>query len=304
MTGANGFIGRHLCEDLCAKGLTAYALLRAPQDRLNVEEQFVVEDYLTYPYWGEILKGMDAVIHTAGLAHVKDRPDQDYYTINTEMTQTLALECIKAGVKRFVFVSSIAVYGCVSSLKKLTPLTPPHPLTAYGKSKLQAENILRELQTKKLLDTVIVRPPLVYGPRAPGNIHCLLKAMHYNLPLPFANVKNKRSLIYSQNLCDALIACATHQKAEGHVFLVSDTKDVSTSTLVTLLAKGLNKSPKLFPFPFTLFQKILKYLGKQDILEKLIGSLQLDTRDIQKTLGWNPPVTVEKGLEKTGRSFR
>ncbi|MBY0293185.1 MAG: NAD-dependent epimerase/dehydratase family protein [Alphaproteobacteria bacterium] len=304
VTGANGFIGRVVCDHISNQKLNAYALLRKPQEGLNVKESFIIEDFLNFNEWEKILKGIDAVIHTAGLAHVKGRLDKCYFDINTEITKKLALECVRYNVKRFVFVSSLAVYGLSSSQDLITLLSPLHPTTPYGQSKLKAEEFLQELQTKKLLEVVIVRPPLVYGAAAPGNIGLLLKAIKRNLPLPFARTKNRRSLIYVENLSHCLISCATHTNATGNIFLVSDGEDMSIEKLIGSLAKGLNKTPKLFFFPLGILHNILRIFGKEEILEKITGSLQLDISDIQKEIGWKPIFSVEEGLEKTSHTLR
>jgi nucleoside-diphosphate-sugar epimerase len=303
VVGANGFVGRALCTHMSRKGLSPYGLLRKTQENLDVKKQFIVEDFLNHSDWGSILKGMDGVIHTAGLAHANGRPEKDYYDVNTELTKKLALECVKAGVKRFVFISSISVYGISSSQNIVTLSTPLHPIIPYGLSKLLAENFLKELHKQGVLEVVVIRPPLIYGANAPGNINFLLKAIKCNVPMPFARVKNLRSLLHVENLCDCLINCAINPKAPGNTFLVSDAADISITSLIQHLAKGLNKYPKLFPFPFNLIYYILKIAGKEETLEKLTGSLQLDISHIQKTLGWKPVVSVQEGLEATAYSF-
>lgn len=197
VTGANGFVGQHLCDHLTRNGINTYALLRTFSNTLNVKEQFVVKDFFNQEEWGKILNEIDVVIHTAGLAHVKGRPDKDYYDINTKMTEILALECIKTGVSRFVYMSSLSVHGIYSSETILTPQSSCHMATAYGKSKLLAEKMLRDMTKDSNLDVVIVRPPLVYGPSAPGNIRTLVKAIKKGIPFPFMKIKNQRSMIYT-----------------------------------------------------------------------------------------------------------
>ena len=303
VTGANGFVGRALCEHLSRQGLKAYGLLRKTQEGLNVKNQFIVKDFINHSDWGSILKGIDGVVHTAGLAHAKGRPDKDYYDINTEITKKLALECVKHKVKRFVYISSISVYGISSSREIITHSTPHNPSTPYGHSKLLSEIFLQKLYEKDALDTVIIRPPLIYGENAPGNIDLLLKAIKYNLPLPFSGVQNLRSMIYISNLCDCLIRCVIDQEAPGNTFLVSDFKDVSTVTAIKSLAKGLKKHPKLFPFPLIILDYALKILGKEEMLQKITGSLQLDISHIQQVLGWTPPFSVKEGLEETAKFY-
>ena len=303
VTGASGFVGRALCDHISHKGLNAYALLRKEQDDLNVKKKFFVEDMLNHSDWGSILKGIDGVIHAAGLAHVRGRPDKDYYDINTEITKKLALECAKYDVKRFVYISSTHVHVSSVSPNVLTPQSSFNPKTAYGKSKLFAEQALREIEENSKLEIVIVRPPLVYGPNVSGNVLTLLKVIQKNVPLPFAGTQNKRSMIFVKNLADALVLCATHPKATGHTFFVSDNYPLSIGELIRGLANGMGKEENLFYFPEFLMKIPFLLLRKHETLEKITGSLKLDISHIQKTLNWEPPVSVEEGLELTARSF-
>jgi nucleoside-diphosphate-sugar epimerase len=296
VTGANGFVGRELSNYLFKNGLNPFGLLRKKEKELNVKQQFIVDNFLEHTDWEPILKGMDVVIHTAGLAHAKNRADKDYYEINTEMTKKIALECAKAGVKRFVYISSIYVYGVSSSRETITLSTPLNPTTAYGHSKKLAEEFLQELHETGKLEIVIIRPPLVYGLNARGNIDIIVKAINYNVPLPFYTINNRRSMISLQNLCDCLTKCAIAPKASGNVFLVSDI-DVSTPDFIKYIAKSLNKSPKFFPFPLKFLHFFLKLLKKEEILEKIMGSLQFDTSHIQNTLGWKPVVSIQETLK-------
>jgi len=304
VTGASGFVGQALCTHISNRGFDAYGLLRKKQENLNVKKQFIVKDFLKHSDWEPILKGMDAVIHTAGLAHVKGRPDKDYYEINTEITKKLALECIKFNVKRFVYISSIHVHAASESPYVLTPQSPFNPQTSYGKSKLFAEQSLREIEINSGLEVVIVRPPLVYGPRVSGNVLTLLKSIQKGIPFPFAGTKNKRSMVFVQNLADALVLCASHPKAKGHTFFVSDNHSVSIGEFIQGLAEGMGKKASLFYLPEFFLKTPFKLIGKSEYLKKITGSLQLDISPIQKTLGWEPLVSVEEGLRETARSFQ
>lgn len=303
VTGASGFVGRALCDHISHQELHAYGLLRKTQENLSVKKQFIVEDFLSHSDWRPILKGIDGVIHTAGLAHVRGRPDKDYYEINTEITKKLALECVKAGIKRFVYISSTHVHVSSASPHLLTPKSSFNPETAYGKSKLLAEEALREIEKTTGLEVVIVRPPLVYGPNVAGNVLTLLKAIQKNMPFPFASIKNRRSMVFVKNLADALILCTTHSAAKGHTFFVSDDRPLSIGQLIQGLAKGMGRKANLFYCPEVLMKIPFKLLGKTEALEKITGSLQIDISHIQETLGWKSLVSAEEGLHETAQSF-
>lgn len=302
VTGATGFIGQALCNYLAKNQYNPYVLVRRPSTNLKAKKQFVVDNFQEYKDWNHVFKDINTVVHTAGLAHVKSE-DQNFYDVNFELTKKLALECINAGVKRFVFLSSMAVYGKVHYQEPVTLSTPLLPKTAYAHSKLQAEEFLLNLHVKGDLEVIIIRPPVVYGPQCPGNVNLLIKAIKHNIPLPFAGIKNLRSLIYVDNLCHAIMSAALSPHSPGNVFLVSDSEDVSIKTLIQSLAKGLNKSAKLFPFPASLLGRGLKIVGKEDMLMKLIGSFQIDISDIQQKLNWKPIASVQDGLLKTAHSF-
>jgi len=304
VTGASGFIGHHLCNHLSRMGISTSALLRNPGKDLKVKGQFVIKDFLNHDAWESILKGVDAIIHTAGLAHLKGCSDQDYYNINTEITKRLALECVKAGVKRFVYTSTTHVHVSSSSPDILTPTSPFNPKTAYGKSKLLAEENLKEIEKNSDLEVVVIRPPLVYGPGVAGNVLSLLKAIKKGIPLPVAAIQNKRSMVFVDNLVDALTLCAIHPAGREKTYFVSDDHSLSIGELIQGLAKGMGEKANLFYFPETLMKVSFNLFGKEEVLEKIIGSLELDTSDIQKQLGWKPIISVQEGLERTGYSFR
>lgn len=300
ITGANGFVGRPLCRYLTQQGHKVTALVRKSVADLSIEQQVVVPNFLEYKDYPKILKGIDVIIHTAGLAHVSGPPEHEYYKINTEITEKLALEAIKAKVGRFVYLSSTHVHVPSKSSSILRTNSPFGPTTAYGKSKLKAEELLRQM---KSLDVVIIRPPLVYGPNAAGNIRLLVKAIQKGIPFPFGGVHNKRSMIYIDNLLDAISEAALHPKAKGQTYFVSDDQPLSIQDLIKGLGEGLGKKTILFPFPQFLLWLPLKLIGRQEMLDKITGSLELDTTHIRETLGWKPPVSVKQGLSKTAKGF-
>lgn len=295
ITGSSGYIGKKFYDHATQNNISAIGLSRKPSPD---QKHIVVPDFLTHRQWSDVFKDIDTVVHTVGLAHVK-RPDQDFYTSNFEITKKLAFECINAGVRRFVFLSSVAVYGQNNYPGKVSLSTRLCPQTAYGKSKLLAEEFLLNLHAKGKLDVVLIRPPMVYGPSCPGNIQLLIKAIQRGIPLPFKGINNQRSFICIENLCSAMLQCALHPTAPGNTFLVSDDHDISIETLIQSLAQGINVPPKLFYCPPSLLKGLAKVLGKEETLMKLIGSYQIDITDIQTKLNWYPETKPFDGLLKS-----
>ena len=230
-----------------------------------------------------------------------------YRQINTIATLSLARQAAEQGVKRFIYVSSIKVNG-EGSARSYTEQDSAQPGDPYGQSKWEAEQGLQEIAAATGLEIVIIRPPLVYGPKVKGNLQQLLKAIESGLPLPLGAVQNRRSLVYVGNLVDAILTCVSHPAAKNQTFLVSDGEDLSTPELIRRLAAHARKvsgnRAKLFtliPIPPRLLISIGKLTGKADSVDKLLGSLTVDSTHIQKTLNWHPPFTVDQGLDETVR---
>ena len=227
--------------------------------------------------------------------------------VNTIATLSLARQAATAGVKRFIYLSSIKVNGEGLSERAYTEQDPPQPSDPYSQSKWEAERGLMEIAAETGLEIVIIRPPLVYGPKVKGNLQQLLRAIKLGLPLPLGAVKNSRSLVYVGNLVDAILTCTSHPAAKNQTFIVSDGEDLSTPELIRRLATHARKLPgasraKLFtlvPIPPQLLISIGKFTGKASTIEKLLGSLTVDSTYIQKTLNWHPPFTVDQGLDQT-----
>ena len=257
--------------------------------------------------WKAALRGIDAVVHTAARVHVmKDTPADPlkaYRSVNVHGTMKLARQAAVSGVRRFVFISTIKVNG-EENTAAYKETDKPAPLDPYGISKLQAEKELSKLAAETGMEVVILRPPLVYGPGVKANFLKLLQTVDRRMPLPFAGVKNQRSLIYVENLVDAIVACLRHSNAPGQTFLVSDGKDVSTPELIRMMSALLHKSPRLFSVPGLCLHVASRLTCKGPVMDRLIGSLTVDTAKITEELDWRPPFTLQEGLEKTVAWFR
>jgi len=227
-------------------------------------------------------------------------PLAEFRRVNVAGTLNLARQATAAGVRRFVFISSIKVNGGSTSLKSYTPDDVPDPVDLYGISKLEAELRLHEIAADTGMEVVIIRPPLVYGPHVKGNFLRRLRWVERGIPMPFANVDNRRSLVNVRNLVDLIVRCVEHPAAAGETFLVSDGADLSTRDLVTHMAAAIGRKPRLFPVPLSLTHSMLKVTGREDLWQRLFGSLQVSCDKARQLLGWDPPVDVLDGLEEVG----
>lgn len=299
VTGATGFIGRHLLRALIGRGDEVVALVRRPED--PALPTGVRTCPLDEP---AALRGADVVFHLAARAHfLRDDatdPMAEYRRVNTDLTLSLARATAEAGA-HFVFVSSIAVYGLSHSVEAITEDTPALPRTPYGQSKLAAEQGLHALRSTTGLKLTIVRPPLVYGPGNPGNMERLMGLIRSGLPLPLASLRNRRSFLYVGNLVDALLRCAA-SPATGATYLVADSRDLSTPELIRELARAMGRPARLLPFPPGALRLLARLTGRQGDVERLAGSLWLDCSRIRRELGWTAPVAVEQGLRLTAEA--
>ncbi len=226
-----------------------------------------------------------------------------YRQVNVEGTECLARQAAAKGVQRLVFLSSVKVLGEETDVP-YSEQNLPGPQDPYGVSKLEAENILQQIAEETGLEVVIIRPPLVYGPGVKANFRKLLGMIQRGLPLPFAGINNRRSLIYLGNLIDVIITCATHPKAAGNTFMVSDGEDISTPELIRRIAHALGVSARLFPVPLSLMRLAGKLVGRSAAVNRLTGSLTVDSSKIRRELGWEPPFTMEEGLRETAEWFK
>jgi nucleoside-diphosphate-sugar epimerase len=296
ITGASGFVGRHVLTACIEKGYEIIAPSRQP---INSDEKLVknptISNLLDICVLPQFDKSIVTIVHIAGLAHRHDVPLRDYITINSDHSLEIAKKAIELGVKRFIFFSSIGVNGNITS-EPFTESDQPAPKEDYAKSKWDAEQKLIALSKQSGLELIIIRPPLIYGPSAPGNFSKLLKLANSGFPSPLGKIDNKRSFISVFNLSDFVIACIKAEDIIQETFLVSDNQDISTKDLLTLLYKQTGKKNRLVKVSYRLLHNCLKLVGKSVLLEKLCCNLQVDNQYAMRKLGWSPPYSVEVSL--------
>lgn len=311
VTGANGFVGNALLRQLDVQpDVHVLAGVRSVESLSDWPEHklLVLGDLASSDIAPCLLKGVDVIVHTAARVHVMrdEAPDPlaAFRQTNVEGTLRLAKAAATAGVKRFIYLSSIKVNG--EETKPGCPFTAsdiPAPLDPYGISKLEAEQALQKLPLAGALEVVIIRPPLIYGPGVQANFRSMLRWLSIGVPLPFGAIHNRRSLVALPNLLDLLHVCLAHPAAANQVFLVSDGDDLSTTEMLRCLGSALGRPARLLPVPQGLLRFVAKGLGKGDVANRLCGSLQVDITKTRMKLGWQPPVTRDEGLRETAVSF-
>ena len=304
VTGATGFVGRRVCK--FAEKI--FSVRPAMRNSGNTADGIAVGDITPKTDWSRALEGVDGVVHLAARVHVMDDSEKDplvaFRRVNVDGTVNLARQAARAGVKRFVFVSSVKVNGeATFPGQAFTPEDPAAPQDPYAISKQEAEDELHRLAAETGLEVVIIRPPLVYGPGVKANFLRLMKAVYKGFPLPLGLVRNKRSLVAIDNLVDLIITCVKHPAAAGQTFLVSDGQDLSTPELIRKLAYAMGRPARLLPVPPGLLRLGGKVTGKTAEVERLIGSLQVNIGHTCDALEWRPPVSVDEALLETGQDF-
>lgn len=284
ITGGTGFVGRALVERLGDQPMR----LATRADSAG---------------WHKALAGITAVVHLAARVHIMhdtvDDPLAAFRAVNVDGTLNLARQATAAGVKRFVFISSVKVNGEVTLPgRPFTADDIPAPQDPYGVSKMEAEQGLRQIATETGMEVVIIRPPLVYGPGVKANFAVLMRAVQRGWPLPLGAVHNQRSLVALDNLVDFIVTCITHPQAANQTFLVSDGQDLSTTELVRGMAQASGVPARLLPVPVWALQAGTSLLGNGDAVQRLCGNLQVDMSKVRSLLGWVPPVSVEEGLRR------
>ena len=299
LTGASGFIGRAVHPQLVARGHEVRCAGRNVAARDVWPSYAVVGDINGDTQWGAALQGIDVVVHVAGCAHVFDRlaTSRTFEEVNVQGSVNLAIQATAAGVRRFVFISSIGVNG-VESLRPFTEADAPNPSEPYAASKLSAERGLFEIAASSGMEVVVIRPPLVYGPDAPGNFGKLVNAVRRGLPLPLGAVRNQRTLVGRDNLADLIACCVDHPAAANEIFLAGDSRDLSTTELLRLIGAALHRPARLVSVPVPILERMAALAGRRQTVRKLCGNLVVDTGKARRLLGWRAPFTVEEGLRQ------
>ena len=309
ITGVSGFVGSALFEHLIElSNLKVTGVCR----NLNLFEHsknLVDLGDIDTADFTRVLVGKDTVVHLAARAHVMhdEVPDPltEYRKVNVDGTLNLARQAVAAGVKRFIFISSVKVNGeSTTGVEAFSEISLPAPKDPYGISKLEAEKGLLLIARETCMEVVIIRPPLVYGPKVKANFLNLLKLSATYVPLPFGMVNNRRSMVYVGNLVDFIVKCIYHPEAANQIFFVSDGKDMSLSSLVVYIRTALDRSPLMLPVPVVLFELAGAMLGKRDVVDRLVGDLQIDSSKARNLLKWVPPYSVEQGIAATVQDFK
>lgn len=304
ITGANGFVGKKLCEKLSLnKDLKIRGAVRKTRKAQPGIEDVIVGNLTANTDWSLALDGVDVVVHLVALTHINKNsrvhPLEEYRLVNVLITKNLAQQAHKMGVKRFIFISSIKVNGeRTENGQSFSSDDKPNPQSFYGVSKYEAEQFLLRFCNKRKMKVVIIRPPLIYGPGVKGNLKWLLDWFKKGLPIPLlAFNKNKRSFLFLDNLIDLIDICLRNSSAENKIFLASDGEDISTATFLKLISAVLGKSYSLFYLPPKILRFIATLTKNKDAYEKLHQSLQIDISNTKKTLNWTPPVKVEDAIK-------
>ncbi|MCX9031752.1 NAD-dependent epimerase/dehydratase family protein [Citrobacter portucalensis] len=305
VTGGTGFLGTALVQALKSSGHQVILTTRRQED---IEQGiYNLGDISAETNWVNLLQGCDTVIHTAGRAHILNDNAQDalaeFRRVNHDATLKLAKDSANCGVKHFIFVSSIGVNGNSTSGTPFTEASEPRPTSDYAISKLEAEQSLRQTFTNSEMAVTIVRPALICGENAPGNIQRLLKLVSKNLPLPFKNVKNKRALVSLDNVVSFINECVVNDKSKNQLYLLADAERPSTEDMINAFATGMGINAKIIYFPKSVLKFLLSVVGKAGIYDQLFGDLEVDACKSREQLHWTPPITLHETMKKTAKYY-
>lgn len=304
VTGASGLVGGGLCQRLMREGSSVRAGIRSEGLAARFAHPVVIAAIDAETNWQPALSSdVTAVVHCAARVHVMHDSALDplaaFRAVNVDGTLALARQAALAGVKRFVFISSVKVNGEFTLLGcAFSEADAPNPQDAYGLSKIEAELGLHQIAADTGMEVVIIRPPLVYGPGVKANFAALMRAVQRGWPLPLGAVHNQRSLVALDNLVDFIVVCVTHPQAANQTFLVSDGQDLSTGELVRGMAQAAGVPARLLPVPVWALQAGAVLLGKGDAVQRLCGNLQVDISKARQMLGWVPPISISEGLRR------
>jgi nucleoside-diphosphate-sugar epimerase len=305
VTGASGFVGGAVVRRLAADvDVVVRAAVRQPSPGFAAPVEVATVPGLALTDWRDALASVDAVVHAAARVHlmhdVSSDPLADFRRVNVEGTRALALAAARAGVRRFVFISSIKVNGEeTESGHPYTALDTPRPVDAYGVSKAEAESALRQIAEDSGMEAVVIRPVLVYGPGVKANFRAMMRWVHRGVPLPLGAIHNQRSLVALDNLVDLVDRTLTHPGAANQTFLVSDGEDLSTTELLRRTATAMGRRARLVPVPVPLLETAARAVGRGSLARRLFGSLTVDMKRTRQQLDWSPPLDVDSALEKT-----
>jgi nucleoside-diphosphate-sugar epimerase len=304
LTGASGFVGKAVLKTAQQRGLNIRPVFRSLDSAKGHPEAVLVSGLDGAADLSQAVKGVDVVIHAAARAHILREealdPLAEYRRVNVAGTVNLARQAAAAGVRRFVFMSSVKVNGeATASGTSFTAEDAPAPEDAYGVSKTEAESLLWQVAQETGMELTIIRPPLIYGPGVKGNFASLISWVRRGLPLPLGSVtQNRRSLVGLDNLVDLILVCAYHHKAANQIFLISDGKDLSTAELLKKIGKAVGRPALLFWVPPGVISFIAGLLGKEIIAQRLLGSLQVDICKTCELLDWKPSVAVDEAMRR------
>lgn len=309
VTGANGFVGCALCAWLGKNGIPVRGTIRALNSDPVCTEVVAIGNLSSATDWTEALRNVDRVVHLAARVHVMNdkssNPLAEFRRVNVDGTANLARQAAAAGVRRFVYLSSIKVNGEFTEVgQPFTADDVPAPEDPYGVSKYEAEVLLRKIASETGMEVVIIRPPLVYGPGVKANFESMMRWLARGVPMPLAAVtQNRRSLVALDNLIDLIVTCLNHPAAANQTFLVSDGEDLSTADLLRRLGAALGHPAHLFYIPPLMLKLGAQLIIKPSIYQRLCGSLQLDITKTRGLLDWMPPVSVDEGLRRATEEF-
>lgn len=309
VTGANGFVGRHLVSDFVARGHTVNAAARNELSGLPEGATWMPSPSLCSDAdFGPALNGCNIVVHSAARVHVmKDKarnPIDEFRAVNVEGTIALARAATVAGVRQFVYLSSVKVSGeKTQNGSRFTANEVSNPKDAYGVSKAEAEKALRKICAESGMGLTVIRPVLVYGPDVKGNFRTMMAVIARGLPLPLGNINNLRSFVYVRNLTDLIVQATEHSAALGKILFASDCQDLSTSALLRMIGNGLNRPARLLPVPQAVQRLACAVFNENSAAQRLLGSLQVDCQTTCETLDWVPPFTVAEGIAETTADY-
>ncbi len=303
VTGAGGFVGAHAVAALCDRGWRVFACSRKPLLIAGPGVEAVeVPNLEDAGAWDRVLPGADAIVHCAGLAHVAEAAAvtlRDEFTrVNVRGTAALASAAVRHGVRRFVFVSSIGVNGSRTDGRPFSPADPPAPKGVYADSKLRAELVLADVAQQSSLETVIIRPCLVVGPGAPGNLERLVALLRRGFWLPFGGIDNRRSLVGVDALAELLAIAAEHPRAPGQLFLAAHDQAISTPGIIRALARGAGLKPRLIDVPVPMLRLLGTLARRRADVDRLCDSLEVDASVTRSMLGWTCKTPIDTELER------